>query len=288
MRSALLSLLACALAVTALAHGSHDDGHRRVATLVPMAREALAKYADKVEVVASVRNDMRTPLPAGITDLGSPHGPNFELLTAARPNLVVVDAQMHAQMRESLERSGADVLTIDSTSIDSTFRGLSDLGAAVGVKNELEADVADARAQLAAQRLAKPEPTLALFGAPGSFFVVTERTWLGDLMRQIGLTNVAPTGLESGRFPGFAPLNDEVLATLSPELVLLVAHGNPRAVQEAFERELAERPVWKSVRESAARGVHALDPALFSSNPGLDLPRAAKALRAIADTPPKP
>ncbi len=288
MRRAILSLLVCALAVTAAAHEGHGAARPRVATFIPMAREALAKYADRVDVVASVRSDMRTPLPAGITDLGSPHAPNFELLTAARPTVVVVDAQMHAQMRESLERSGAKVLPIDSASVASTFAGLTELGGAVGLQKELEADVADARAQLAAQTLAKPEPTLALFGAPGSFFVVTERTWLGDLMREVGLTNVAPAGLQSGRFPGFAPLNDEVLATLSPELVLLVAHGNPQAVQQAFERELAERPVWKSVRESAARGVHALDPTLFSSNPGLGLPRAARALRAIADSPPKP
>src|SRR5262245_496155 len=260
----------------------------RVATLLPMVREALAPYAGRVLLVASVRSDMRQPLPAGIADLGSPHAPSFEQLAAAKPELVVVDASLQAAQREALGRSGARVLAIDSTSVDSTFAGLVEVGAAVGLRPELEADTARARAEIAASAVATPVPTLTLFGAPGGFFVVTERTWIGDVMNRVGLRNTAPAGLESGRFPGLAPVNDEVLATLSPQLVLLIAHGDPEGVRAAFQREMSERPVWKSVRDSAARGVHALDPTLFSANPGLGLPRAAQALRALAESPPKP
>jgi iron complex transport system substrate-binding protein len=78
------------------------------------------------------------------------------------------------------------------------------------------------------------------------------------------------------------PLTDEALVGLQPELVLLVVHGNPDGVRAAFERDLATRPALPSVHESATRGVHVLDPALFSANPGLAMPRAARALRELA------
>ena len=255
---------------------------RRVATLVPYAGAALAKYPGKVLVVATVRSDPRTPVPAGAIDLGSPHSPNLEQLAEARPEIVVTDAQMHGSLAEALGRTGARVVPLDSTSLDATFAGLESLGADVGVGPEIKSDVAGVRAQLAELRIAEPLPTLVLFGAPGSFFVLTDQTWIGDLLKAEGFANVVPTGGGGGRFPGFAPLTDEVLIGLQPQLVLLVAHGNPDGVRAAFERDLETRPAMQAMRKSATRGVHVLDPALFSANPGLELPRAARALRDLA------
>jgi len=280
-----LALLVASLLGVGFGARSSIAAERRVATLVPYAGAALAAHADKVRVVATVRSDPRTPVPDGVIDLGSPHSPNLEKLAEARPEFVVTDAQLHGNLAEALGRTGARVVPLDSTSIDATFAGLESLGTEVGVGPEIAADVARTRAQLAELRIGEPMPTLVLFGAPGSFFVVTDKTWIGDLLRTEGFTNVAPAGSTGGRFPGFAPLTDEVLIGLSPELVLLVAHGNPEGVREAFQRDLETRPAMQSVRKSASRGVHALDPALFSSNPGLDLPRAARALRELAQTP---
>jgi iron complex transport system substrate-binding protein len=195
---------------------------------------------------------------------------------------------MHGQLADALARTGARVFPLDSTSLASTFSGLEALGTEVGIGPAMQAAVARTRAELAELRIATPMPTLALFGAPGSFFVLTDKTWLGDLLATQGFVNVAPAGTTGGRFPGFAPLNDEVILSLSPELVLIVAHGNPEGVLAAFQRELETRPALKAVRASATRGVHALDPVLFSANPGLDLPRAARALRDLAQSPASP
>ncbi len=272
-----LSLLAFGFAA-----GESSAAEKRVATLVPYAGAALAKYPDEVLVVATVRSDPRTPVPPGVIDLGSPHSPNLEQLAEARPGIVVTDAQMHGNLAEALGRTGARVVALDSTSLESTFAGLESLGADVGVGAEMKSDVAAVRAQLAELRIGEPLPTLVLFGAPGSFFVLTDATWIGDLLKAEGFANVVPKGGGGGRFPGFAPLTDEVLIGLRPRLVLLVAHGNPDGVRAAFERDLETRPAMSAMRKSATRGVHVLDSGLFSANPGLELPRAARALRVLA------
>jgi iron complex transport system substrate-binding protein len=280
-----LALLVSSIFAAALRADPAAAAERRVATLVPYAGAALAAHPGKVLVVAAVRSDPRTPVADGVIDLGSPHSPNLEKLAEARPEIVVTDAQMHGSLVEALGRTGARVFPLDSTSIDATFAGLEALGTELGIGPEIQADVTRTRAQLAELRVAQPVPTLVLFGAPGSFFVVTDKTWIGDLLLTEGFHNVAPAGATGGRFPGFAPLTDEVLIGLSPELVLLVAHGNPEGVRAAFERDLETRPAMQSVRKSATRGVHALDPTLFSANPGLELPRAARALRDLAQPP---
>src|SRR5690606_8071544 len=84
------------------------------------------------------------------------------------------------------------------------------------------------------------------------------------------------------RFPGLLALSDERLASLRPSLVLLVAHGDPNAIEAAFAQRTAEGGPWSGLRAEADRGVHALDPALFTANPGLDVARAAEALVAMA------
>jgi iron complex transport system substrate-binding protein len=126
---------------------------------------------------------------------------------------------------------------------------------------------------------------LALFGTPDSFFVITERTWIGDLLARLGFELPALTAAESPRFPGFVPVSDELLVTLRPELVLLVAHGDPAALREALARKTAEGGPWSAVGRAASRGVEVLDPHVFGSNPGFGMDRAAKALVALAEPP---
>jgi iron complex transport system substrate-binding protein len=144
----------------------------------------------------------------------------------------------------------------------------------------MEARVAEARSALAELKLAAPVPALALFATPGAFLAVTEQTWIGDLMTRLGFASVAPSAPHAGAMPGYVPLSDEVLATLRPELLLLLSHGDPARVEAEFRRRLEGGP-WQGLRTSARRGVHVLDPMLFQSNPGLGVVDAGRALTAL-------
>jgi iron complex transport system substrate-binding protein len=260
------------------------DEQVRVATLLPFVDAALARTQGNFEVVATVRRELRVPV-EGAIDLGNPHSPNLEGLAQARPTLVVADRDLHAVQAESLRAGGAELLLLDTRSIDATLAGLDEVGKKVGASDAMARETAAVRARLAELALAKPMLTLAVFGAPGSFLVVTERTWLGDLLDRLDFANVGDVPGGDERFPGLISLSDETLASLRPELVLLVAHGNPAAIEAAFEQRTAAGGPWSGLRADADRGVHALDPALFAANPGLDVARAAEALVGMAQGP---
>jgi iron complex transport system substrate-binding protein len=253
--------------------------------LIPYAQDALASVSGPFELVAAARRSLHSPAPTGLVDLGNPHSPSFEALASARAGLVVGDRMLHAAQAEKLAASGAEVMLLDSSSVDATFAGLEELGKRVGAGEAMAAQTADARKRLAALALGSPLETLALFGAPGSFMVLTDRTWQGDLLGQLGFSDVAGTVQGDERFPGMVALGDEQLARLRPELVLLVAHGDPAAIEAAFEKRIAEGGPWRGVGAAATRGVHVLDARLFAANPGLALPRAAEALVALAAPP---
>jgi iron complex transport system substrate-binding protein len=254
----------------------------RVATLLPYVEDALGRVGPSAAVVASVRRDLRTPPAPPVLDLGTPHAPSFETLAAAHPDLVVGDRALHGALGDRLARTGAEVLLVDSSSVEATFAGLTVLGRRVHATDAMEAEVAAARRELARLRLPEPIPTLLLFGTPGAFLVISERTWLGDLATRLGFTNVGVAATGRDEHPGFVQVSDEVLSGLRPELVLLVAHGDPEAIRAAFLQKLDDGGAWAGLRATARRGVHVLPAAVFGTNPGLRMPEAARRLRELA------
>lgn len=281
-------LLVAALAFVSGSARAADPAPQRVATLLPFVADALARIDGPFAVVASVRRDLRIPV-TGAADLGNAHSPSLEQLADARPTLVVADAGLHAAQTERLAVDGADVLLLDTRSVAATLAGLDDVGRRVGAADAMRGETDAVRRRLETLVRGEPLPTLALFGAPGSFLVLTERTWLGDLMGQLGYRNVGNAVGGDERFPGLIALSDETLATLQPELVLLVTHGDPTAIEKAFAERTARGGPWQMLQRSATRGVHVLDPRLFTANPGLGLAQAAEELRALGDSvPPEP
>jgi iron complex transport system substrate-binding protein len=271
-----------ALALVALFAGvTPGAAPLRVATLLPYVEDALVPLdPSTVVVVATVRRDLHAPPPAAMIDLGNPHSPSFERLAEAGADLIIGDRLMHAALAGRLGAHG-EVLLVDSSTVDATLDGLEEIGRRVGAGPAMARAVGETRAGLAAQALATPVPTLLLFGTPGSFMVVSKRTWVGDLVEQVKLQNLGDQVSGSERFPGFVQASDEVLAGLRPELILLIAHGDPTAIRAAFDRKLNAGPL-APLRGSAARGVHVLPGAQFATNPGLRLSDAAAALHELA------
>jgi len=276
---ALLLLPMLAALSTSGAHAASSPV--RVATLLPFVEDALALDPERIEVVATVRRALHSPIAAGTIDLGNPHSPSFEGLAASGARYVVGDRVLHGAMKDAIEGVGAELILIDTGSADATLASLEALAEKLGGSPRIAAAIGEARARLAALKRADAGKVLLLFGTPGSFFVVTDRAWLGQLAEAVGFTNVAPeTGDE--RFPGMVPVNDEALAFLRPDLVLLVAHGDPRAIRAELERRTAEGGAWARLGR-ARHGIRVLDPSLFGANPGLRLPEAAEELLAFTE-----
>jgi len=273
--AAALALALAAAAPVAAAPAAEGEGSR-VATLVPWVQEALAAAPDAATLVATVRADPTSPPPEAVTDLGNPHSPSLEMLAASRPDVVVADAAMHAALAPKLGAAGGKVLLLETGSVDATLAALVELGQAVGAEAAMQQEADRLRAALAERRAERDEKVLALFGAPSRFFVMTERSWTGDLLARLGYTNLGAGVSGAERMPGYVPLSDELVASLQPDVLLLIAHGDPVAVQAAFQRQVEERGFW----DGRMPRIVMLDPGEFVANPGPALARRADALVA--------
>jgi len=283
--AALILTAGLAWAPGAGAQATPEAGPTRVATLLPFVEDALRRQAPEsaAVVVATVRRSLHQAPPEGVADLGNAHSPSLESLAQARADLVVGDAVLHAGLREELERVAGDVLLLRTDGVEATLEALEEVGRRVGAPEPLSRAVDTTRERIAKLALERPVPVLALFGAPGTFYALTSRTWLGDLLARLGFENAVDTGTGEERFPGIVALSDEVMATLRPELVLLVAHGDREKIQSAFESRIGSGGPWAGLGRSAHRGLHVLEPRLFAANPGLAMDAAARRLVELAE-----
>ncbi|MCR9094193.1 MAG: ABC transporter substrate-binding protein [bacterium] len=248
----------------------------RVATLLPFVEDAVRIASDRAVVVASVRRSVHSPLAEGVIDLGNPHGPNMEKLAEARPDVVIGDASVHARFASALSGSGAKLLMLETSGVDSTLEALSRVSEAIGGSAALDEKIDAARDEIARLSVDGKPKILTLFGSPGTFYVMTDRAWLGDLAKSVGFEATVSDG-GNERFPGLVPVSDEIMAIARPDLVLLIAHGNPTQIRAELDRRVERGGPWAGLAK-ARLGVHVLDPMLFSANPGLALTEAAKEL----------
>jgi iron complex transport system substrate-binding protein len=273
-RGLLLTLLAMILAAPAWAASSRV----RVASLLPYATEAMQTLPSRVQIVAAAEAGVGETLPAGAANLGNPHAPNFEILAAARPAVVIADRQLHALLREKLARGGATVVFIDGSTIKGTLDGLIAAAEAAGAGREMRVRVQSVRAELQALHLGKPFRVLPLFGTPGQVMAITRQTWIGDLLRMLGFQNLVADAIGSQTYPGYVQLSDEALSIMRPERVLLVTHGAPEEVEKSIRRKAVQGGVWGAL----APRLSVLPIGLFARNPGLRVAEAARTLTALS------
>ena len=77
---------------------------------------------------------------------------------------------------------------------------------------------------------------------------------IGDLLEGAGFENVAAAQTTGERMPGFAPLSDEAIALLEPEVVLLVAHGHSETLRDSFLERMRTEPAWKRASRCGSGG----------------------------------
>lgn len=272
------------LATAALVTGVAQAAPVRVASFVPYVSEALVRAADPgVVLVATTRSQSGWAPPDGVQDLGNGHSPDLERLAASGADLLVADRRWHGRFGERAAALGMRTFWIEAQGVEATLDELERLGDSVGHGERLRQATAAVRRELTTLRTAGSPTVLVVFGAPGGFLVATEATWLGDLLASLGARVVAPASTAAGpsalSYPGYLPMADEFLAAARLDTVLLVAHGEPAAVEAAFSKE------WRRLRGGSSGRVITLDPARFSVNPGLGLSDAAAELVRLLTTP---
>ncbi|MVN87001.1 ABC transporter substrate-binding protein [Deinococcus sp. HMF7620] len=211
--------------------------------------------------------------------VGAYNQPSAELMTALKPDLILMDGEESSRATYDTIRKYGPTLAYNYDTLP-WRTALSELGRLFGKSAQAQrylqtydARIATLKAQLAAVSKAAPNTTLLYMYEPNSIMVLGRGFSFSRNLATLGLTLNTPAGIDPSI--SFKQLNTEELLTLKTDRVLILRRLNngqmvPRNATDEVLKRLG-KPVF----------TYPLDPQEASSGPLTDLKRAEALAKLI-------
>lgn len=226
--------------------------------------------------------------PAGVesaTDVGLAYTPSVEVILSLQPDLIVADSAIHAQpqLRSQLEALDAPVIFAGAESYEQVLAGIRLLGEIYAAEETAEALIAEIEQakNAAAAAIADAGATAVVMIADRdqTLYAANSRGYVGDVLAQVGLVNLAADQPDGGPFPGYSTLPPEQLLAFDPVFVLTITPAPEPAPR--LSTLMVQIPPFQGLGAVQGGNVVELDEQIFLQAPG---PRIAEAFRILAET----
>ena len=246
----------------------------KIVSLSPTATEILFAIGAGRQVVA-VDDQSNFPATAPKTTL-SGYEPNIEAIVSYQPDLVVFANDIKGLATSLKGVSIAALLQPAATTLDDTYKQITQLGEATGHVAEARTLVTRMRKDIdtiVASATSTGETPSYYHELDSTYFSVTSRTFIGTVYSLLGLRNIAdPADKQASGYPQLSP---EFIIEADPDLIFL---ADTKCCGQSATT-VAARPGWSGIAAVRSGGVIALDDDI-ASRWG---PRIVDLLRAVAD-----
>ena len=193
---------------------NHEQGTpQRIISLVPSVTELLVQWGLAARLVGRTRyciepRWIRNTIPT----VGGTKDPDLGRIRDLAPDLVILERDENPkEVADALTAAGVPWLALEIRTVKDCAEALRRLGAELGVREVAEARAAALESSLKGRRRRGPRTLVLIWKEP--WMSAGPDTYLGDLLRQGGLTPIGPS-----RYP---TLTDAELEALAPRIVLL-------------------------------------------------------------------
>lgn len=256
-------------------------------TRVVAGTVAVAEMLDVLgfDAVVGVPNS-HYPLPERYKDaaqVGRPMEPDLEKVLSLEPDLLVSVSSLKESNEAKFNEQGVETIFLENDSFDAMLDSILILGKKVGKEAEAKAFVEKQKAVvekiLSDNKDVEPKKVLFLFGSPKAIMVGTQHSYVGSLLKKIGVINIAD------QFPeikgSYAPLNLEEVVKAEPEMILRMTHASPEEAQAMFEKEFGTNEIWQGMTAVKEGKVYDLDIHTFGVSGNIHIEEAFNQLEEI-------
>lgn len=216
----------------------------KVLSLSPTATEMLYAIGAGDSVVAV---DSLSTYPAEVTPKVtkiSAFEPNAEAILGYEPDVVLISNDMN-NISSQLTSAEPDITVwtgAAASTLDDVYAQIAELGAVTCRESEASAVVESMKERIAAatEGVTAPEGTSYFYELDNTLYSVTSNTFVGSLLAQFGLVNIADGAQEGNDYP---QLSAEVIIEKNPALIFLA--DTKCCGQNAAE--VAKRPGWGGI-----------------------------------------
>ncbi|MFY1688540.1 ABC transporter substrate-binding protein [Plantactinospora sp. WMMB782] len=253
-----------------------DERPEKIVVLGPTATEMLFAIGAGSQV-AAVDDNSNHPAEAPKSEL-SAFTPNAEAIAAKDPDLVVLTNDLNKIVDQLGQLKIPHYLAPAATTLDDTYRQITDLGALTGHPTEaadLVGRMKDDVGKLVGDLPQRSEKLTYFYELGPEYYSATSRTFVGSLFGMVGLENIADPADPNGSKGGYPQLAEEAIIKADPDLVFL---ADTRCCQQS-PQTVAARKGWSGMTAVKNNQVVPLDDDI-ASRWG---PRVVDLLRAIVD-----
>ncbi|MEK4762516.1 ABC transporter substrate-binding protein [Viridibacillus sp. FSL E2-0187] len=207
-------------------------------------------------------------LPEGfdkIEQIGSTIEPDVEKIVSLKPDILIGPESIKDSLDKKIKNSKVATAYIPTDSYEDLKISFEVMGkvlhkedAAKTYLSQLEEKEA---AVLEAVKGKDASKVMVLFGSGESFMLMSEKTYVGSLVKKLGATNIVNEALKSTE--AYVPMNMEDVVASNPDAILLVSHGDPTAALEQFKAEVKKNGAWEKLQAFKEDRVQALDYEVF-------------------------
>ena len=226
---------------------------QHIVSLSPTSTETLFALGAGKQVTA-VDDQSNYPPDAPKTKL-SALNPNAEAIAGYKPDLVIASGDT-GKLTENLAKVHIPVLVLPAANtLQDAYDQMALLGKATGHTPEATKLVTDTQSRIKSivDGTAKPaKPLTFYYELDQTFYSVTSKTFIGQVLAQFGMTNIADKAPEAGGYP---QLSAESVSAANPDLVFL---ADTKCCGQSAAT-VAKRPGWSKLKAVQNGNVVALD-----------------------------
>ncbi|WP_313893582.1 ABC transporter substrate-binding protein [Psychrobacillus sp.] len=264
----------------ALAQFPTDVPERVITTSVPLTEMLHVLGVTPVGVPTSTN-----PIPAdfdSIDRIGSPMAPDLEVVTNLKPDLILGAESLRSTLEKNLEGFDLKAAYLKTDSFDDLKLSFKALGTYFNKKEEMNAvlsSLLNKENELIEQAKGKELPSVMLMiGTSDSFMVMSEKSYLGSLVKKLGADNIATSTLKVT--DTYSPINMEDVVVADPDIILVLASGDHGASKDMFEKEVQSNDTWTKLSAYKNDNIHILDYNIFGVT---SISNAEQALTEVAN-----
>ncbi|WHY21344.1 ABC transporter substrate-binding protein [Paenibacillus sp. G2S3] len=236
---------------------------RIVTTSVPLTEMLYLLGITPVGVPTSTN-----PIPAdfeSIDKIGSPMAPDLEVVTKLEPDLLLGAESLRSTLDKTLEGMDLQKAYLRTESFEDLKLSLKVLGTYFNKKDEMNAalsKILDKENELSKLAEGKELPSVMLvIGTSDSFMVMSEKSYLGSLVKKLGADNIATSVLKVT--DTYSPINMENIVAADPDIILVLASGDHGATKDKFKKEIEKNETWTKLSAYTNDKIHMLDYSVF-------------------------
>ena len=254
----------------------------KVVSATVSATNVLAKLDAEVVGVPTTTQTLPAQY-ADLPEVGQAMSPDLEIVASLEPDLFIMDSNFQASVEESLSQYGLNTFFFESGSYSDFVNSIKQLGVEINREDEAKKLVNEIEASVtkALEKKGDQSPTVAvIFGAGENFMLATDTSYLGDLVKTLGATNIT-SKLDGDMSSAYVQFSLEQILAQNPDYVLRFAHGNIEQTKKMFDEAFDANDAYQELDAVKSGKVYDLDPTIFNVSANLEITTAIETLGEI-------